>query len=197
MRDAGIELGSFGNFLDFGCGVGSNTRVLMTKFQSGLGVDISARMIAEATQYAKADRRQARYVVNQAIRISRSLPTVRSILFTAISCCSTYRDRCRKSMSRSFCGFSRRAALRHSRFRQISYARTTLQAIKRSTPLSIKRGLRRLIGDPMRSEMHIQSGSEIENICRKANTKILASPYVNSTDPYHGGRSILCPATQR
>ena len=118
MRDAGIELGSFGNFLDFGCGVGRNTRVLMTKFQSGLGVDISARMIAEATQYAKADRRQARYVVNQAMNLSFVADNSVDFIYCHIVL-QHIPGPLQKIYVAEFLRFSRRAALRHSRFRRV------------------------------------------------------------------------------
>ena len=54
-----------GIFLDFGCGVGRISRVLMNHFLSGYGIDISPTMIERARQYSDGDRRKPVYIVNE------------------------------------------------------------------------------------------------------------------------------------
>ena len=54
-----------GVFLDFGCGVGRVSRVLIGYFLSGYGIDISPTMIARAKAYSDGDRRKPVYIVNE------------------------------------------------------------------------------------------------------------------------------------
>jgi SAM-dependent methyltransferase len=54
-----------GAFLDFGCGVGRVSRVLMDYFLTGYGIDISPTMIERAKQYCASDRRKPVYIVNE------------------------------------------------------------------------------------------------------------------------------------
>lgn len=53
-----------GRFLDFGCGVGRNTRALMDYFAQGCGIDISRTMIERARDYSAMDARRPQYAVN-------------------------------------------------------------------------------------------------------------------------------------
>jgi SAM-dependent methyltransferase len=64
MGNAGIAPNVAGRFLDLGCGVGRNTRALMRRFDSGIGIDISPTMISLARHYTENDPVKAAYAVN-------------------------------------------------------------------------------------------------------------------------------------
>ena len=51
-------------FLDFGCGVGRISRVLMQHFSDGFGIDVSETMIEKAKAFSASDPGQARYIKN-------------------------------------------------------------------------------------------------------------------------------------
>lgn len=59
-----IRPDAYGQFLDFGCGVGRVTRAFMDYFSSGIGVDVSATMVNFAKSYSALDERSAHYVVS-------------------------------------------------------------------------------------------------------------------------------------
>ena len=53
IKERGIEVLSSGSFLDFGCGVGRNSKALRKRFKGGFGVDISEKMIDLAQTYVQ------------------------------------------------------------------------------------------------------------------------------------------------
>jgi SAM-dependent methyltransferase len=55
----------FGAALDFGCGLGRLTRALAERFDEAVGVDVSARMLAQARRL-NADRVNCRFVLTEA-----------------------------------------------------------------------------------------------------------------------------------
>jgi SAM-dependent methyltransferase len=187
MENTGVRIANLGRFMDFGCGVGRNTRALMSMFQSGLGVDISALMIEDAVQYAKDDKRQARYVVNKEPNLA--FVADRSIDF--VYCHIVLQHNPAPLQQAYIAEFLRILSPGGVAAFQIPtgyHTRNALEAIKRSIPPHVKVFVRRLTGDPMRSEMHVLPASKIADICRKANATILASPHTNSTHPNHEGR---------
>ena len=58
----GIRPDPGGKFLDFGCGVGRISRVLMQHFSEGFGIDVSETMIEKAKAFSASDPGQARYI---------------------------------------------------------------------------------------------------------------------------------------
>lgn len=187
MDNNGIQLPNFGSFLDFGCGVGRNTRALMTQFQSGIALDISAHMIEDAIRYANEDTRQARYVVNKEPNLA--FIADRSIDFVYCHIVLQHNPApLQKAYIAEFLRVLSPGGVAAFQIPTGYHTRNVLDAIKERVPANIKVLVRRLTGDPMRSEMHVLPASTIEEICRKSNTKIVASPYTNSTHPNHEGR---------
>ncbi len=70
----GMTVDFTGRFLDFGCGVGRLSRALMTRFASGIGIDVSETMVDLARRFAEGDPARAEYRVNHAA----GLPSVES-----------------------------------------------------------------------------------------------------------------------
>jgi SAM-dependent methyltransferase len=187
MENTGIRFANFGSFLDFGCGVGRNTRALMSKFQSGVGVDISALMIADAVRYAKDDERQARYAVNK----EPNLGFIAEGSIDFVYCHIVLQHNpapLQKAYIAEFLRVLSPGGVAAFQIPTGQRARNLIEGIKQAVPPWVKVLVRRLTGDPMRSEMHVLPVSEIEDICAKANARILASPYTNSTHPNHEGR---------
>jgi SAM-dependent methyltransferase len=187
MENTGIQLPNFGSFLDFGCGVGRNTRALMSKFQSGVGVDISALMIADAVRYAKDDERQARYAVNK----EPNLGFIAESSIDFVYCHIVLQHNpgpLQKAYIAEFLRVLSPGGVAAFQIPTGQRARNLIEGIKQAVPPQVKVLVRRLTGDPMRSEMHVLPVSEIEDICVQANARILASPYTNSTHPNHEGR---------
>jgi 2-polyprenyl-3-methyl-5-hydroxy-6-metoxy-1,4-benzoquinol methylase len=60
----GVPPNPTGRFLDFGCGMGRISRVLMDYFAEGHGIDSSRALIDQAKTYGANDARQANYIVN-------------------------------------------------------------------------------------------------------------------------------------
>lgn len=61
MKENGIKVSSFGSFVDFGCGVGRNSKALRKRFDGGFGIDISEKMIELAQKYVQ----RVKFMVNK------------------------------------------------------------------------------------------------------------------------------------
>lgn len=61
MKERGIDVSSWGSFLDFGCGVGRNSKALRKRFDGGFGLDISDKMIELAQKYVQG----VKFIVNK------------------------------------------------------------------------------------------------------------------------------------
>jgi SAM-dependent methyltransferase len=59
---------SFGKFLDFGCGVGRMTRAFSRFFQSGVGLDVSEKMVGLARQF-NSGLTHCRFVASDSLRL--------------------------------------------------------------------------------------------------------------------------------
>ncbi|HEX4408144.1 MAG TPA: class I SAM-dependent methyltransferase [Xanthobacteraceae bacterium] len=187
METSGIRLQNFSSFLDFGCGVGRNTRALIGEFKSGVGVDIATNMIADAVRFAKDDERQARYVVNK----EANLGFVAEGSIDFVYCHMVLQHNPAPLQQAYIAEFLRVLSPGGVAAFQIptgQYARNLVEAIKQAIPPRAKVVVRSLMGAKTRSEMHVLPASAIEDICAAGGTKILASQYTNSTHPNHEGR---------
>jgi SAM-dependent methyltransferase len=190
MRESDIQPARFGSFLDFGCGIGRNTRALMNAFQSGTGVDISALMIDAAIRYAKDDERQARYVVNKEPKLEFIADGSIDFVYSHIVLQHNPAV-LQKAYISEFLRVLSPGGVAAFQIPTGQRARNLIEVLKQAVPPRLKVLAGRLRGSSTRSEMHVLPASEIEGLCARANVKILASPHSNSTHPNHEGRIVF------
>jgi SAM-dependent methyltransferase len=75
--------GRFDKALDFGCGVGRVSRALATRFQSVLGVDISASMVEQARAYC-AELSNAAFVVADSAALAAFAPRSFDLVYSKL-----------------------------------------------------------------------------------------------------------------
>ncbi len=164
-------------FLDFGCGVGRTSRALIERFDSGIGVDISARMIDLARQYSAFDSKQTDLQVVESTDIG-FVPD-RSIDFV-------YCHLVLQHMPPKF----QRAVI--SEFLRV-LARGGVAAFQTPTaqlPNVISR-LPNEVPDAIAIEMHTLVEAEVEEILRTSGYHVFAAPFTNSTDTNHCGQILF------
>jgi ubiquinone/menaquinone biosynthesis C-methylase UbiE len=186
MEQSAIQPGT-SRFLDFGCGVGRNTRALMERFASGIAVDLSPRMISEACRYAGGDSRVAEYVVNDAPDLSLVPDASIDFVYSHIVL-----QHVPVVLQRVYIAeFARVLAPGGvAAFQTVTgwHADNLLSAAKRLVPPNLRQAYRRIVRDPIRIEMHALRSADIMNICEAGEVDIVASPFTNSTETDHGGR---------
>jgi ubiquinone/menaquinone biosynthesis C-methylase UbiE len=184
MDDIGINANMGGRFLDLGCGVGRNTRALMKRFSSGVGIDVSPTMVFRARQYAENDSLKAEYVVND----GSNLPAIPSGSIDFLYCHIVLQHMEEKMQCQYVTEFMRVLAPEGTAAFQIPTGWTSRNPkviFKTLTPFWIKNVyhtvMRRDI--KVRVEMHVLSPDVVQAICVDGGGVVISTPYTNSTEP--------------
>lgn len=187
MEQNGIGPARRRRFMDFGCGVGRNSRALIEKFDAGTGVDISASMVSQAQNYAKSDARAATYVVNAVPNLSFIADGSIDFVYSHIVL-QHIPSELQASYVAEF--FRVLAPGGMAGFQAVTgwHAANFLRGAKRFLSPYV-RGIRARVGtDPIRIEMHLLREQRVRQLCASSDLSLLASPYTNSTDTNHAGR---------
>ena len=186
MRHADALPRGRARFLDFGCGVGRNTRALMPHFAAGIGVDISPSMVAKARSHAGEDARAAEYVVNREADLRFVADGSVDLVYSHIVL-----QHMPAALQRRYIGeFLRILAPGGIAAFQTPTGwrpRSLGRAVKGAMPKSLKRLYHAARRDAIRIEMHTLSAAAIRALCAAPGFEIIASPYTNSTDAAHAG----------
>jgi len=194
----GATLEARGCFLDFGCGVGRNTRALMRRFAAGIGVDVSGTMIELARQYSASDPVQAAYLVNHADRLS-TIPD-QSVDFVY---CHIVLQHLPPSLQPGFVAEFLRilrpggiAAFQVPTGDTASPMARSWREVKSGVrgilPAALVSPIRRAMGKGTQAaavtmSMHVLPEATVERLVESAGCVRLAAPYTNSTDTSHRG----------
>jgi len=184
-----------GRFLDFGCGVGRLSQALSLRFASGVGIDISARMIELAKAYG-AQARSLDFVQNSSADLhlvpSGSISFVYShIVLQHVSNdlqCSYISEFCRVLAPGGIAAFQIPIESLDS---APPPPRPSL--IKRMVPAPIKEAIKRGLGRPTQAdivtmEMNILPDESVASLVRAGGCDLVAMRFSNSAEPDHNGR---------
>jgi SAM-dependent methyltransferase len=190
MEHAGITLSSNERFLDFGCGVGRLSKALMSRFRSGIGVDISSRMIEQARKL-NTDCPALEFIVNQKLDL-KELPKV-DFVYSHIVLQHMPNEH-QEAFIKEFLRLLTPGGVAAFQIPTAWVGLDLVTTIKWAMPFWlkrwIKRGARQVLGrGGFEIEMHTLSNDRIERLLE--GFSILASPFTNSTDPDHHGRIVF------
>ncbi len=178
-----------GSFVDFGCGVGRITRQLSRVFQTGVGVDVSERMVAAARRFNP----DVEFVVNRAPDL-RFIPDA-SVDFvyshivlqhlTPSLQAAFVREFLRILASGGIVAFQVASEIQNAR-------PATWHRVAARLPRPVKESLKRIAGRPVASvaielEMHLLPHETVETLVQVGGGTVLASPFTNSADRDHNG----------
>jgi len=185
-----------GRFLDFGCGVGRISRALLPSFESGVGVDISARMV----ELASTNVPGVEFVVNQGPTLA-AVPDASVDFVWSHIVLQHIPNRHQRGYLNELLRVLRPGGLAAFQLpveivnRQVERPPAWYrfkQAVKRALPVlvAIKRRLRPVAGFhyEFRYEMHALPDHEVREICDRGGGVIEAAPATNSCEPEHNGR---------
>ncbi len=187
-ESAGIDLSQRSRFLDFGCGVGRNTRALMKRFDSGIGIDISPTMISLARRFSAPDPKAAEYVVNSGPDVA-FVPTGSVDFVYSHIVLQHIPSALQMGYIADFVRVLAPGGV--AAFQVITgwHAPTLIRAAKRVLTPYVLRIYRRIHNNTIHMEMNPVDGREILRLCGPhSRAVIVQAPYTNSTDPSHGGR---------
>ena len=195
----GVPPNPAGRFLDFGCGVGRVSRVLMDYFAEGHGIDISKTMIDQAKSYSANDARQANYIVSSRDDLSVCASDHFDFVYSHIvlqhvpaSCQPVFiQEFIRILKSGGVAAFQIPTATVESanRRRLRALKRTLHRVLPAGTVAQIKRAFGKNASTAAVSmDMNICPEGVIRSIVERNNCVLLDAPYTNSTDTNHGGR---------
>jgi SAM-dependent methyltransferase len=190
MAEAGIEPNRSGRFMDFGCGVGRNTRALIKRFGSGVGVDASNTMITHARSYAEKDQARATYVVNTASDLN-ILPSA-SIDFVYSHIVLQHLPPALQG--RYIAEFMRLLTPEGIAVFQIPtgwIARDVKTALRRLTPYWLKDAIHAITGQHIKMQMHILPCRAVSGICERSGRAIACAPFTNSTEQDCNGNVVF------
>lgn len=196
MKKQGINVSSSGLFLDFGCGVGRNSKALRKRFEGGYGVDISEKMI----ELAQAHVHGVKFVVNQSDSLVRFADDSIEFIYSHIvlqhiptKYQKQYIDEFLRILRpRGLAVFQIPIGIINPQDISPSFVHRIKQEIKRRFPFLV--ALKRHLIPPrhfhyeFRYEMHPLEDSEIQGICRKRGCVIEADPATNSCEADHNGK---------
>ena len=188
-----------GKFLDFGCGVGRISRVLMQHFSEGFGIDVSETMIEKAKAFSASDPGQARDIKNTRGDLSLIASDRIDFVYSHIVL-QHVPAACQSRFIEEFIRILKPggvAAFQIPTANVESAARRRMRATKRmlhrvlpSAPLTlVKRALGRdasVAGVSM--DMNVCPEIVVRGIIARNRCVLLEAPYTNSTDRNHGGR---------
>lgn len=187
-----------GSFLDFGCGVGRNTRALAQRFAAGVGIDVSETMIALAREYSEGDAKRAAYTVNR----REGLPDMPDACIDFVYCHIVLQHLPRALQPVFVSEFLRIlkpggiAALQvptenlAPRTEQwVGKAKSLARAV---LPAWLTGRIRHLLGKGSEAasvtmDMNVLAEERVAAIIREKGCTLLAAPYTNSTDTSHRG----------
>ncbi|WP_119422659.1 class I SAM-dependent methyltransferase [Desertibaculum subflavum] len=187
-----------GCFLDFGCGVGRNTRALAQRFAAGIGIDVSETMIALARQYSEDDTRRAAYSVNR----REGLPDMPDGCIDFVYCHIVLqhlppalqpvfiREFLRILKPGGIAAFQVPTEDLASRVQcLVRWGKSRLRA---TLPSWLTARIRKLLGRgseaaPITMDMNLLPERRVAAIIRQHGCSLLAAPYTNSTDTSHRG----------
>ena len=199
LEQLGARPNSSGCFLDFGCGVGRVTRALASVFTYGYGIDVSPTMIAGPREFAAADKRPARYLVNTSNNLalieSGSIDFVYShIVLQHVP------GSCQAGFIAEFARVRRPGGIATFQLTTGTLeglAGRQLRAAKRIAhkvaPAAGLMPLKRALGKDKTTasvsmEMNVLSAGHVRHILDANDCVVLDAPYTNSTDPNHRGQ---------
>ncbi len=164
-------------FLDFGCGVGRASRALIERFDSGIGVDISTRMIDLARQYSAFDSKQTDLQVVE----STDLDFVPDQSIDFVYCHLVLQH-----MPPKF----QRAVI--SELLRV-LARGGVAAFQTPTAQlpNVSSRLPKEVPNAITIEMHTFVEAEVKEILRTSACHLFAAPFTNSTDANHCGQILF------
>jgi ubiquinone/menaquinone biosynthesis C-methylase UbiE len=192
----GIKPNFAGKFLDFGCGVGRNTRALIKRFTSGIGIDVSPKMISRARQLAETDSARADYAVNYGDDLS-TIPTA-SIDFLY---CHIVLQHIPTRLQRQFITeFMRVLSLDGIAAFQIATGWISYNpklVLKAVAPHWVRAVYQHARGREIRIEMNVLSHKVAQAICVDGGGVVISTPYTNSTEPNCNGNVEFMDRKQR
>lgn len=196
MAAHGIGPAHPGRFLDFGCGVGRLSRALISRFASGVGLDIAPRMIELAAAYNASDPKSVEYRVNQD-------PDLRQIATGTIDFvyCHLVLQHMPPSLQEGFIEeFLRVLAPGGLSAFQIAAGKRVPIKRRLSSMLgpSLRRAGRKVLGlqrpewsPGVSMQMHILEPATALAIAERAGCAVRATPHSNSTDTGHDGAIVF------
>jgi len=188
-----------GAFLDFGCGVGRVSRVLMEYFMTGYGIDISPTMIERAKQYSADDRRKPVYIVNEHEHLNILPSDSIDFVYSHIVLQHLPR-RLQPVLVSEFLRVLRRGGIAAFQVptedletwmgRRVKSAKRAVRHVL--SPESTRR-LKRMLGRSDATagvvmDMNVLSENDVRAIIVRSGCSLLAAPFTNSTDTNHRGR---------
>lgn len=187
-----------GSFLDFGCGVGRNTRALAQRFAAGLGIDVSETMIALARQYSESDAKRAAYTVNQ----REGLPDMPDACIDFVYCHIVLqhlpqalqpvfvREFLRILTPGGIAAFQVPTENLAPRGKQLTGRLKSM--VRAVLPAWLTGRIRHLLGKGSKAaavtmDMNVLAEERVAAIIRECGCTLLLAPYTNSTDTSHRG----------
>ena len=195
----GVSLNPGGRFLDFGCGVGRVSRVLIDYFAEGFGVDISRTMIEQARAFSAKDERRAHYLTNTRDDLSVFASDEFDFVYSHIVL-QHVPVRCQPRFIEEFL-----RVLKPGGVAAFQILTATVDGTAGRTLRNAKRMLRRILPAPaigavkrvlgrdsaaaaVAMDMNVCTEMMIKAIVARHHCVLLDAPYTNSTDRNHGGR---------
>jgi ubiquinone/menaquinone biosynthesis C-methylase UbiE len=195
MNQTSINLPS-GSFLDFGCGVGRNSKALRKRFEQGYGVDISEKMIEIARKHVP----DVKFMVNQKDSLEQFEDNSIDFIYSHIVL-QHVPNKFQKKYIEEFLRILRPGGLaiiqilieiiNRQEIRPPPILRIK-QRVKRALPFIVK--IKRWLIPPksfyyeFKYEMHPMPDDEMCRMCKNKGCIIEAAPATNSCNRGHNGR---------
>jgi SAM-dependent methyltransferase len=198
LAESGATPNFLGLFLDFGCGVGRNTRILAQRFAGGIGIDVSETMIALARQHSEGDARRAVYAVNR----HEGLPEMSDACIDFVYCHIVLQHlppSLQPVFVREFLRILRPGGIAAFQVPTEDLAplarqfwRKAKSQLRAALPPGVTHRVRRLLGQGREAsavtmDMTVLAEQRVIDIIRDCGCTLLAAPYTNSTDTSHRG----------
>jgi SAM-dependent methyltransferase len=196
MKKQGIELSSSGSFLDFGCGVGRNSKALRKRFEGGFGVDISEKMIELAHKYVQG----VKFMVNKSDSLDQFANDSIDFIYSHIALQHIPNEYQRHYID-EFLRIMRPGGLA---ILQIPIEIINPQVINPPFAVQVKKEMKRLFPFlvslkrwlippkhfhyDFKYEMHLLPDEVVRRICEKHGCVIEAAPATNSCEADHNGK---------
>lgn len=195
----GVSLNADGRFLDFGCGVGRISRVLIEIFADGYGLDISRTMIEQATAFAAKDTRRARYLRNTRDDLSMFPSDQFDFVYSHIVL-QHVPARCQPKFIEEFIRVLKPGGIAAFQIPtaivETAAGRTVRNAkrlVRRILPVEAVSTVKRAMGRDRATagvamDMNVCQEAMVKAVIARSRCVLLDAPYTNSTDRNHGGR---------